>query len=293
MADSRDPILPAAGYSTVLLQKRSDTPTGLCEARGMGVFVTKDVDSGSGRLENAAPRDPGPRGGFRNPTEARDTAPPRPAPEPHEYEYEGHRTPQVRELSDGKSVLDLPADGTGVRWRADCADDVRGYAAAANPALAGAQGAGSVTSAKIDRRSGRYVATSRAYVAGLRTPSGVLDVVSSVVQVRHLPGGEPAVSYRIGTTGGVLASGSDVPAADLVAQFNGSVRQNAAAVAFLGPFGLTLMGPTVGTAENGVTSALYAPFLELGGGLAARKGAYGEHGYVRLVNVAYEGVYRH
>jgi hypothetical protein len=88
------------------------------------------------------------------------------------------RRPRLHQPMDGSPVLDIPAAGSGVRWQARCADGSQGRAAAANSdvttgALAAA--AGSVTTGRVHPRTGLYAGTARAFVAGLRTPGGVID----------------------------------------------------------------------------------------------------------------------
>lgn len=281
------PVPAVVGYSTVLLQREHGASVGSCEARGQGVGVSNQIEEGSGGPHNAAPRDPGPRSGIFNPTEARDTAPPRPTPRPYDYEYEGHRTPQIRDARDGHSVLDVPARGQGVRWEAACADDAGGRATAADVDLAGAHGAGSATAARVDRTTGEYVATARAYLAGLLTPGGVVDLVTSVVLVRRSPGREPRMSYRIALDRDTLASGVDVPAGRLLEQFARSTHVHAPALGALAQVGLTLMEPRVDTFEQGRRSVLKAPFLELAHGPTGSAGADART-YTRLVNCAFE-----
>ncbi len=65
----------------------------------------------------------------------------------------------------------------------------------------------------------------------------------------------------------------------------------AAAVDALGPFGLSLIGPTVSTSEHGNRPILNAPYLELTAGLAALEGRVGENTHTRLVNIDFEGLY--
>jgi hypothetical protein len=282
--DIPQPLVPGVGYSAVNLEKDVGMAVGGCESRGIGAHLTEVVDqAGPGRLDGEAIAR---SGALDNPTEARDTKPYRRGT----ADFDNNRTPQIRNVVDGTALYDIPAHGNGVRWEAECADDASGRAHGADLDVAGAESAASTTVGRLDKRTGRYTGTSRALVAGLRTASGTLDLVSSVMQVDALPGREPTISYRIATADGTLAAGLEVPSRELTKQFNDSVRNNAGAVAALGPLGLTLMGPTVSASERG-GAVLNAPFLELTVGLESRRGTLGQNNHLRLVNVDFEGGY--
>jgi hypothetical protein len=283
--DIPHPLVPGVGYTAVNIEKDIGGPEAKCEIFGAGAYFTDVVQEGV--LENSGPPDAGNKGGgIFNPTEAKDVK-----PNLSPGENLNARKPQVRDVSDGHSLYDIPAHGNGVRWEALCDDDAGGKAAGNNVDIAGAQALGSSTVGHIDKVSGEYVGQSRAFVAGLETGSGTLDFVSSLMQIKHLPGQEPSVTYAIGANGGTLASGANIPASDLTKQFNDAVKGQAPAIAALGPFGITLLGPTVTESENGHRPIINAPFFDLTLGLESRKGTIGENDHIRLVNIDYEGQY--
>jgi hypothetical protein len=195
--------------------------------------------------------------------------------------------PEVQRLDSDERIAGLPADGPAPRWQARCADR-RSGTATAHSVDAGAQAGGSTVTAGIDRATGEYVATARAFAAGVETGSGTVDLVSSVFGVRRLPGRPPTVTYRIGVSGGTLASGVDVPYERLAEQFNASVAENAAAVDHLGPLGLILVGPSVVHREYG-RDAVSAPFLEVTVGV--RETGLPRRTHTRLVTTDFEGLH--
>lgn len=276
------PVIPGVGYSAVNLEKDVAWPTGTCESRGIGAHFSDVVEQG---LPGQSPSedDGGGVSPLVNPTEARDVQPNRRVTDFNE------RRPELRN-ADGTPLYEIPAHGNGVRWEAACTDPERGRGVGNNLDVGGAEAAGSSTVGVLDKRTGRYTGTARAFVAGLRTTGGTLDLVTSVFRVDALPGREPVFSYRIATTDGTLAEGVDLPSRDLTKQFNDSVRNNAGAFDSIAPLGLTVMGPTV-SASGSDRPVLNAPFLQLTVGLESRRGTLGQTSHVRLVNVDFEGGY--
>ncbi len=285
-ADIPKPLVTGIGYSAVNLEKDIGGPLADCEIFGAGYYLTDVVEQGV--LENSGPPDAGNKGGgIFNPTQSKDTK-----PNLSPGENLNNRAPQIRDTIDGHVIYELPHDGNGVRWQADCTDDAGGKATGNNLDLAGAEGVGSTTTGKVDKKTGEYVGISRAYIAALNTGTATLDAISSIMQVKHLPGQKPTVTYRIGISGGTLAEGADIPYGDLTKQFNEQVTKNSTALAALGTFGITLLGPTESVSENGGRYIINAPFLELQAGLISRKGTVGENQRLRLVNIDFEGLYQ-
>lgn len=197
--------------------------------------------------------------------------------------------PELQRLDSRERIAALPADGPAPRWQARCLDRRGGTATAHTADVVGVQAAGSTLTAGVDRVTGAYVATARAFAAGVETTSGTLDLVSSIFQVRRMPGRPPTVSYRIGVSGGTLASGADIPHERLTEQFNASVAEHADAVDHLGPLGLRLMGPSVVDLEYG-RDAVSAPFLELTAGV--RDAGLPRRTHTRLVTADFDGFYQ-
>jgi hypothetical protein len=284
-ADIPHPLVPGVGYSAVNLEKDTGGPVAKCEIFGAGYYATDIVQEGI--LENSGPPDAGNKGGgIHNPTESKDTA-----PNLSPGENLNSRKPRIKDVTDGHTIYEVPHNGNGVRWEAHCDDDAGGTGTGMVD-LAGAQGAGSTTTGKVDKKTGEYIGVSRAFVAGITTGSGTLDTVSSTVKIKHLPGMKPVIDYRIAANGGTLAEGANVPYGDLTKQFNDQIHNNSAALAALGPFGIALMGPTESVSENGGRYIINFPFFEIMAGLEARKGTAGENQRARLVNVDYEGLYQ-
>ena len=133
---------------------------------------------------------------------------------------------------------------------------------------------------------------SRSYVAGLRTATGNVHSITSLMQVKQLPGQAPTVTYRISLLhGGDIVSGTNVPLQELTAQFNDQLKKGSAVLSGLGPQGITLVGPTVSTSGDDGRYVLNAPFLEVSVGLDARKGRIGQNQRLRIANTDFDGLY--
>jgi hypothetical protein len=267
-------VAAGTGYSAVDLSKSATGTYGRCEAIGAGALVDQRR-----LLESNGPPDGSNRSGVANPTETWESTT---FAKGRQWSGPGGGvrsvTRRVVELED--QVLD--ASRTHGPWSADCQGDSAGRAAGHHADGLDAGAAGSTTSGAVDRATGAYVGTSRAYATGVRTPAGVVDVVSSTVRIEQRPEQAPVVSYRIAVDGGVLAGGVDVPAGALARQFAEQVRRNAAAVAALPALGLSLTGPTYG--EYATRHVVHFPFVEVAAGRDDDGGSA-----VRLVAVRYEG----
>ena len=258
-ADIPRPLVIGVGVSEVWLEKEIGGEHSDCETYGAGYYAGEVAEQGI--LESSGPPDAGNKGGgIFNPTRSKDTK-----PNLSPGENLNAREPQIRDVRDGSAIYEIPAKGNGVRWEGVCDHDAAGHATGHNVDVAGAQAVGSTTIGVLDKKTGVYTGTSRAFVAGLETGSGTIDLISSIMQVKQLPGQAPTVSYRIGVNGGTLASGADVPYQDLTEQFNDAVNGNSKAAASLATCGLILMGPTASRSETGGGFARYvlnAPFFE-------------------------------
>jgi hypothetical protein len=289
-ADIPRPLVIGVAPTEVWLEKDIGGPESRCETYGAGYYAGEVAEQGI--LENSGPPDAGNKGGgIFNPTRSKDY---KPNKSPGS-ENLNTRRPEVRSVQDGSVIFEIPAKGNGVHWEGVCDNDAAGHAIAYTSDVAGAQAAGSATTTALDKKTGIYTGTSRAFIAGLQTASGTLDLISSYMQVKHLPGQAPTVSYKIGVTGGTLAAGANVPYQDLTKQFNDAVNANGEVVSSLASYGLTLMGPTASKSETGSEFARYvlnAPFLEVMAATPLREGTAGERTYARLVNIDYEGLYQ-
>jgi hypothetical protein len=277
-------LVTGIGYSAVNLEKEIGGTYSKCEIFGAGYWLTDPVEEGV--LGSSGPPDAGNvAGGYRNPTVSKDSA-----PNLSPGENLNARKPQLRSYADGSVLYTLPHEGNGVRWQAKCDDDASGRAVGNNVDVPGAYGAGSTTVAKLDKKTGAYTGTTRSYVAGLDTGAGVVDLVTSTIQVKHALGKAPTLTYRIGVAGTTVASGTDVAVADLAKQFNQQVETNAVALKALGKMGLRLIGPEVGLSENGGRPVLYAPFLSAHYAPAGAYGGVGTNQGIRIGVTDYEGV---
>jgi hypothetical protein len=284
-ADIPHPLVPGIGYSAVNLEKDIGGDKGSCEIYGAGMYLTDIVQEGV--LENSGPPDAGNKGGgIFNPTESKDTAPNLSA-----GQNLNARHPQVRDLTDGHGISDIPANGNGLNWQAKCDDDLGGKGIAYNTDVAGAQAIGSDTTGHLNKETGEYLGESRAFVVGLATPNGTIDFISSIMKVKALPGQEPVIDYAINATGGTIIAGSGVKQSDLTKSFNDAMASAGAPLQALGAFGLVVMGPETTLSENGGRKILNAPFLDFTTGSNLREGTAGQAEHIRLVNIDYEGQY--
>jgi hypothetical protein len=278
------------GYSYVDLAHDIGQKQGRCEAWGAGYWLGTEVEEGVLGL-GAAPPDAGNiEYGYKNPTTARKVAP-------------NLSPPGVPNQSDRTPVL--PAKGgLGPNWQAACDSDAKGSGTGDELNAAGAKFAGSTTNAEVNKSTGEYTGTSRAYVQDLEI-NGHLASITSLMQVRQLPDKKPVITYRIsfldqGTDDknnvglsqkGFTVAGTDIPADDLVKQFNEQVKKGAGALATIGPLGLSLLAPTVGQSTDGGRFAITAPVIAGNAGAKLRDGTIGQEQGVRFGSVTFEGVY--
>lgn len=259
------PHEPAAGRSVVQIAKDAGDGYGECRTVGAGVDDERALEPEDLPSELAV------LGRLRNPTVDRDDKPNLSPGDP------GWGRPRLQDVPED-ALRRAPRDGPGWLWSARCHSDTWGTATADNVRLGIGRAAGSTAMGILDKRTLEYVGTARAYVAGLEGAAGDPDVVSSVVQVRKPAGGQPTVSYRIGTSATLFASGVDVPLEALTAQFNRSVAENADALTARDDLALILVGPSVGSSEDGLREVVHAPCVELVVGRAR----------IRLVSASFE-----
>jgi hypothetical protein len=302
--------LPAAlyhdvGYSEANLAHDIGQPQGTCETDGamywFGQYVEEAV-LGKG----AAPPDAGDvSGGYRNPTFARDVRPNISAGD----NLSDRHPAVVNFFPPGQEIVPIPADGTPVKVNAKCDSDVKGSGTGNVADLGGVLDAvGSTSTAELNKQTGEYISTGRAYMSGIQGAEP-LDAVSSFMQVDQKPGAQATVSYRISffnskageaDTGfsqkGFTLSGSNVPADQLVSQFNSQSRTLSAAATALGPLGFQVLAPEEGTqpsTEAGTTGLHYisAPAISGSIGSHLRDGTVGQQEQARYGSVTFTGVY--
>jgi hypothetical protein len=277
------------GFSYVDLIHDTGRNEGRCETWGAGYWLGTELEEGVLGL-GAAPPDAGDvSGGYRNPTTSRQV---RPDLTPPGAPTGSDRTPA------------LPAAGAGgPLWKATCDSDTKGSGTGNELDASGARAVGSTTSAEVDKTTGAYTGTSRAYISGIEA-AGKLATINSLMQVKELPNEKPTVSYRISffeseagqsVTGfnqnSFTVSGNDVPVEDLVTQFNEQVKGGSGALSALGPLGFSLLAPQVGKTTDGGRISITAPVIQGNAGLHLRDGTVGQEQGVRFGAVTFSGSY--
>lgn len=278
-----------AGYSRLVLEKVvGSTPT--CLAEGAGYFLSEAIEEGIikggaapiGEGQTQADASP-----YTNVTQSKRVRP-----------VGGTGESNASDMNPA-----LPSSGNGPLWTSNCNDDLSSGTATGD--LINASGfrfAGSTVSGAVDQRTGTYTATARAYVVGLE---GAFDSLSSVFQISYRPGSvatavAPTITYRMSlfdsgagqsafANDGFTLGGTEVPAGDLVDQFNSQAAQFAAGAQAIGPLGFQLLAPEVyrdpGTGQQSIT----APAVVGNVGLASQAGGAGQNVGVRLASITWTG----
>jgi hypothetical protein len=292
------------GFSGIQLTHDIGQPQGKCDARGAGYYFGQYVEDAV-LSKGAAPPDAGDvSGGYANPVNSRTVY-----PNPHAGADLTSRHPFIQNpFPPGQEITPLPNQGTPLYITSSCDNDLKGSATGnVGDAAKTADLIGSTTDALVEKTTGQYISTARAYITGIKG-AGTLSSISSLMQVKALPGAEPVVSYRLSlfdnSTGdsdsgfnqkGITFSGTNVPANQLTDQFNSQTKSLGAAAAAFGPFGVQIMAPETGAAgpSDTGTSGQYitAPAVQLDYGLKAREGGIGEHQRTRFASITYTGNY--
>jgi hypothetical protein len=295
------------GFTEVQLTHDIGQPQARCDSRGAGYFFGQYVEEAV--LEKgAAPPDAGDvSGGYANPVMSRSVKPDVSAGGANLTD----RHPFIQNpFPPGNEVTKLPNDGTPLYINANCNDDVKGSGTGNVADLAKvADVIGSTTEAGVDRTTGDYTSTARAYIAGVKG-AGPLTALSSFMTVKQTPGADPVITYRISlidndsggsVTGwnqnGITLSGNNVPANQLTDQFNSQLSTVSGALAALGPFGIRVMAPDTGIQGPNDTGTgagghyVTAPSVQVDYGAHARDGGIGQHQITRLGAISFTGVY--
>jgi hypothetical protein len=215
-----------------------------------------------------------------------------------------HRVYRPANADDGSDTASsdrtpkIPSDGNGPLWTSSCTPDFFGGSGTGDYVSAsGARIAGSSVTSQIDKATGTYTATGRAYVTTL---AGAFDTVTSVVQIVHAPNQEPKISYRLSlfdsdagksafASDGVEFVGSAVPASQLVEQFNTQAAAFAQQAGPVGPAGLQILAPQVYPDQDTGRLTITAPAVAGNVGLTARAGTAGQDSGARLAAVTWTG----
>jgi hypothetical protein len=280
------------GHSYVDLIHDTGQPKGRCETIGAGYWLGQELEEGV-LGPGAAPPDAGDvSGGYRNPTISRDVAP--------NISAEGNesaRDPGVRNyFPPGNEVVDIPAESPGNHWTAKCIDDASGEAQGDVARGGPGQIVGSVAKASVDKATGVYTGTSRAYVYGLE---GQFDGMSSFMQVVNKPNEKPIITYRMTyfnsgenkDKNGISFGGSQVPVEAFADNFNKGAEAFTAAAKPVGPNGAQTLKPQVGLSTDGGRFSISISSAVGWTGAAAREGTAGQEQGARFGSVTFEGIY--
>jgi hypothetical protein len=243
----------------------------------------------------AAPPDAGDvSGGYRNPTTSRDVNP--------NLSAEGNesaRDPGIRNyFPPGNEVVDIPAGGPGVKWLAKCDSDAAGSGHGDQHNISGFQVIGSNAQAEVDKATGVYTGTSRAYVLGLEGASG-FDSMSSFMQVVNKPNEKPVITYRMSyfnsganaDKSGFTFGGQSVPADQFATAFNQGAKSFSDAVKPVGPIGAKTLSPEVGVSTDGGRYSISISSATGNIGFAVREGGLGQNQGARFGSITFEGMY--
>lgn len=277
------------GFSYVDLVHDIGMKQGRCEAWGAGYWLGTEVEEGVLGL-GAAPPDAGDVSkGYKNPTTSRQV---RPDLSPPDAPSQSDRTPAI------------PASGNaGPNWVATCDHDAKGSGTGETADFAGATFVGSTSAAEVNKVTGVYNGIARAYIQDLEI-AGRFVTITSLMQVKQTPDTKPVITYRLsfldgGVDGnnygldqnGFTVAGTNVPADQLVEQFNQQAAQGAGAIAALGPYGLSLLAPHVGKSTDGDRFSITAPVIQGKAGLKVREGTIGQEQGLRFGAVTFQGAY--
>lgn len=195
-------------------------------------------------------------------------------------------------------MLDIPSSGNGPNWAAKCDGDAKGQATGFNLDAGGVQALGSSSQATIDKATGVYNGTSRAFVFGVEGATG-FDSFSSAMQVVNKPNAKPVITYRMSffnsgekeSKSGFTISGTDVPIEEFTKQYNEQAKQFTAAAKAVGPIGSSVLTPEVGVSTDGGRYSITLSAAQGYIGFAAREGTIGQQQGMRSGATTFQGVY--
>ncbi|HEY2834803.1 MAG TPA: hypothetical protein VGJ14_20475 [Sporichthyaceae bacterium] len=282
------------GFSFVELTHDLGQDQGRCEAWGAAYWLGQEVEEGVLGF-GAAPPDAGNvSGGYHNPTTSRQVRPNLSA-----GQSESDRHPAVvNYFPPGNDLYAMNPDGPGYKWTAACDNDVKGQGQGDDLNIAGFQSIGSTAEASLDKVTGVYVGTSRAYFFGLEGASG-FDSGSSFMQITNHPNSDATITYRMSyfnsgdnnSKNGITFGGTDVPVEDFAKQFNDQAQSGSTAMAPVGPAGAATLAPEVGVSTDGDRYSITISAGHGHLGFAARDGGLGQDQGARIGSVTFSGVY--
>lgn len=283
-ADIPREIVQDVGYSEVKLGHDIGDPVNRCVVAAAGYWLGEEVEEGvieggaapvgeGETRESAAP--------IRNPTLKKVQKPATSA-----TGSTTDRTPQ------------FPANGNGPLFTAECSkDDTKGTATGDIINAAGFRFAGSTSTGEVNKKTGLYTGTARAFVQGI---DGAYDSMQSLMQVKFPPDTEPAVTFRLSffnsdpgnsafSDEGFTFFGTEVPASEFVDMFNSQAKAFAEMGAAVGPAGLQILSPEVGVNQDSGRYEITAPSATGNLGSAARQDDVGENFGLRFTSITFTG----
>jgi hypothetical protein len=282
------------GFSYVDLLHDIGQPQGRCETFGAAYWLGQEVEEGV-LGKGAAPPDAGDvSGGYSNPFVSRDVEPNLSA-----GANQSNRSPGIKNyFPPGNTIAPLPTDGPGYKWQAKCDDDTHGHGQGDTLNVGGFQVVGSTSSAGLDKTTGEYVGTSRAYFLGLEGANG-FDSGSSFMQITNSNGSDAKISYRMSyfnsgdNTGknGITFGGTDIPVQQFADAFNSGAKSFSQGASAVGPAGAATLEPEVGTSTDGGRYSITISAGHGNLGFAARQGTLGENQGMRIGSITFQGVY--
>lgn len=280
------------GHSFVDLSHDVGQEKGRCESLGAAYWLGQEVEEGV-LGPGAAPPDAGDiSGGYRNPTVARSVE-----PNLSPGENESNKNPGIRNyFPPGNEVVDIPNESPGNKWTAKCDGFLKGSAQGDQNRAGPGQIIGSVAQAEVDKATGIYTGSSRAYVFGLE---GQFDGFSSFMQVVNKPNDKPVITFRMTyfnsgenkDKNGISFGGSQIPVEEFAKQFNAGAEAFSQAAKPVGPIGAQTLKPEVGVSTDGGRFSISISAATGNIGFAAREGTIGQNQGARFGSINFEGQY--
>jgi hypothetical protein len=286
-------LVQAAGFSRVQLAHERGDVSGVARALGAAVWPITDEEP---CLLGCEP--PCPESTVVNPTVARTSAPPEC----------NNRVPGTAASGLPPELAALLSEGVAPEIVATTPDDTTATGSARIGDLDHKRnsfdGAGSLSTARVDRYTGKLVASAQTFVTELRLPDGDLASITSRLEVTARPDELPQVSYLlslVGAAGGGNRSGLDqanftisgnkIPITDFVQGFNDSVANVGAQLRILAGLGVRVLSPTADFTEVGTRFRVSAPVLMVGVEPSVNLPAPTRDGGVRIGAATFEGSY--
>jgi hypothetical protein len=282
------------GHSFVELVHDIGQDQGTCETWGAGYWLGQEVEEGV-LGAGAAPPDAGDvSGGYHNPTTSRQVRPNLSA-----GQSQSDRHPAVRNyFPPGQDLYAFPPEGPGYKWTATCDNDIKGESQGDDINIGGFQAIGSASEAAIDKATGVYTGTSRAYFFGMEGATG-FDSGSSFMQITNSPDKDATITYRMSYfnsgqnngKNGITFGGTDVPVQSFADQFNDQAKTGGAFLAPVGPAGAATLQPEVGVSTDGNRYSITISSGHGHLGFAVRQGGAGDDQGMRIGSITFQGVY--